>query len=56
MTSRKASQRRAKTRSGIKSDTDLPEYALARLALEDDFGHKLIERKGRVPPDIDLEF
>jgi hypothetical protein len=46
----------AKARSGIKSDTDLLEYALARVALEDDFGQKLIARKGRVPPDIDLEF
>jgi hypothetical protein len=46
----------AKARSGIKSDTDLLEYALARVALEDDFGPKLIARKGRVAPDIDLEF
>ena len=46
----------AKARSGIKSDTDLLEYALARVALEDDFGQKLVARKGRVPPDIDLEF
>jgi hypothetical protein len=46
----------AKARSGIKSDTDLLEYALARVALEDDFGQKLIAREGRVPRDIDLEF
>ena len=46
----------AKARSGIKSDTDLLEYALARVALEDDFGRKLIAREGRVSPDIDLEF
>ena len=46
----------AKARSGIRSDTDLLEYALARVALEDDFGPKLIAREGRVPPDIDLEF
>lgn len=46
----------AKTRSGIKSDTDPLEYALARVALEDDFGQKLIARQGRVPPDINLEF
>jgi hypothetical protein len=46
----------AKTRSGIKSDTELLEYALARVALEDDFGPKLIAREGRVPQDIDLEF
>jgi hypothetical protein len=46
----------AKARSGIKSDTELLEYALARVALEDDFGQKLIAREGRVPPDLDLEF
>jgi hypothetical protein len=46
----------AKSRSGIKSDTELLEYALARVALEDDFGPKLIAREGRVPRDIVLEF
>ena len=46
----------AKARSGIKSDTELLEYALARVALEDNFGPKLIAREGRVPRDIDLEF
>jgi hypothetical protein len=46
----------AKARSGIKSDTELLEYALARVALEDDFGKKLIARAGRVPQDVDLEF
>ena len=53
---RKKLVRAAKTRSGIKSDTDLLEYALARVALEDDFGQKLIAREGRVPQDIQLEF
>jgi len=46
----------AKTRSGIASDTELLEYALARVALEDDFGQKLVRRSGRVPRDLDLEF
>src|SRR5712691_8805365 len=46
----------AKARSGIKSDTELLEYALARVALEDDFGKKLIARAGRVSKDVDLEF
>jgi hypothetical protein len=46
----------ARTRSGIKSDTELLEYALACVALEDDFGQKLLARRGRVPKDIDLEF
>ena len=45
----------AKTRSGITSDTELLEYALARVAIEDDFGLKLLTRKGRVPADVDLE-
>jgi hypothetical protein len=54
--SRKQLVKATKARSGIRSDTDRIEYALARVALEDDFGQKLIARKGRVPRDIDLEF
>ena len=46
----------AKARSGIASDTELLEYALARVALEDDFGLKLVRRSGRVPRDLELEF
>jgi hypothetical protein len=46
----------ARARSGIKSDTELLEYALARVALEDDFGQKLLALEGSVPKDIDLEF
>jgi hypothetical protein len=46
----------AKEKSGIASDTELLEYALARVALEDDFGVKLVGRKGRLAKDIDLEF
>jgi hypothetical protein len=46
----------AKARSGIKSDTELLEYALARVALEDDFVPKLFAREGRVSRDLDLEF
>jgi hypothetical protein len=34
----------------------LLEYALARVALEDDFGAKLSAREGHVPPDINLDF
>lgn len=45
----------AKKRTGITSDTDVIEMALATLALEDDFGAKLVGRKGAVPKDIDLE-
>jgi hypothetical protein len=46
----------AKARSGIASTTDLVEYALAKVALEDDFGAKLVARKGSVPRDLDLGF
>ena len=46
----------AKQRSGIASDTELLEYALAKVALEDDFGAKLVARAGRLPKDLDLEF
>jgi hypothetical protein len=45
----------AKERSGISSTTDLVEYALAKVALEDDFGRKLVGRKGTIPKDIKLE-
>jgi len=46
----------AKERTGISSDTELLEYALAKVALEDDFGPKILARKGRVSRDLDLEF
>jgi hypothetical protein len=44
----------AKKRAHVSSDTDLLELALSRLALEDDFGARLVLRKGSVPADIDL--
>lgn len=46
---------RAKQRSGIASTTDLVEYALAKVALEDDFGRKLVARKGSIPSNSDQE-
>jgi len=46
----------AKKKSGIASDTELLEYALAKVAIEDEFGTKLVRRKGRIAQDIDLEF
>lgn len=45
----------AKKRSGLSSDTDVIEIALARLALEDDFGARLVRNKGSVPRDLGLE-
>jgi len=44
----------AKKRAHVTSDTELLELALSRLALEDDFGARLIGRKGSIPADIDL--
>jgi hypothetical protein len=45
----------AKKRAGLSSDTDLIEIALARLALEDDFGARLVRNKGSVPREINIE-
>jgi hypothetical protein len=39
----------AKRVSGITENTDLLTYALIKLALEDDFGERLLARKGTVP-------
>jgi hypothetical protein len=40
---------RAKEQSGVDSVSELLVYALAKVALEDDFGPRLVARKGRVP-------
>ena len=45
----------ARARTGLISTTDIIEYALAKVALEDDFGAKLVARKGRISKDLDLE-
>jgi hypothetical protein len=44
----------AKKRAHVTSDTELLELALSRLALEDDFGVRLVRRKGSIPAEIDL--
>lgn len=44
----------AKKRAHVSSDTELLELALSRLAIEDDFGARLVGRKGSIPADIDL--
>lgn len=46
----------AKARAGVTSTTELLNYALARVALEDDFGAKLAALRGSIPADLDLEF
>jgi hypothetical protein len=47
---------KAKARTGIESDTELLELALAHLAMADDYPEWLLSRKGRVPADVDLDF
>jgi hypothetical protein len=46
----------AKARANLTSTTELIEYALSRVALEDDFGGRLLALKGTVPrgtfPDL----
>lgn len=44
----------AKKRAHVTSDTELLELALSRLALEDDFGARLVGRKGSIAADLDL--
>lgn len=42
-------------RSGLQGN-ELLEYALAKVALEDDFAARLLAREGMVSRDVDLEF
>jgi hypothetical protein len=46
----------AKAKTGIQSETALLEYALAKVAIEDDFGQVLLCLRGTVSKDVDLEF
>ena len=46
----------AKARAGVTSTPEVIEYALAKVAVEDDFGRKLLARRGSVSRDVDLEF
>jgi len=47
---------RAKKRTGINSDTDLIEVALANIAVADDYADWLLSRRGAVDREADLEF
>jgi hypothetical protein len=47
---------RAKKRTGINSNTDLIQVALANIAVEDDYADWLLSRRGTVSPEADLEF
>jgi hypothetical protein len=46
----------AKKRTGIKSDTDLIEVALANIAVGDDYAEWLLSQRGTIDPEVDLEF
>jgi hypothetical protein len=47
---------RAKKRTGINSDTELIELALANIAVQDDYAEWLLSRRGAVHRGADLEF
>jgi hypothetical protein len=46
----------AKRRTGIQADTELIEFALASVALEDDFAEAFRESHGKVDPGLKLGF
>lgn len=43
----------AAAKSGLRG-TELIDYALAKVALEDDFSERLLALKGSIPKDVDL--
>ena len=48
--------KQAKRRTGIETDTDLIEFALATVALEDNFAETFKESRGKVNPELKLGF
>ena len=48
--------RQAKRQTGIETDTDLIEFALATVALEDNFAEAFKESRGKVGPELKLGF
>jgi hypothetical protein len=48
--------KKAKARSGARSDTELIEMALANLAVADEYPDWLLSQTGTVGKEIDLEF
>ena len=46
----------AKKKTGIQSDSKLLEVALASLVVADDYGAWLLDQRGTVSRDLDLEF
>jgi hypothetical protein len=48
--------KQAKKQTGIEGDTDLIAFALASVALEDNFREAFKESRGKVPTDLKLGF
>jgi len=48
--------RQAKRQTGIETDTDLIEFALATVALEDNFAEAFKQSRGQVDPELKLGF
>ena len=48
--------KQAKRQSGLKTDSDLIEFALASLALDDNFAEAFKKSRGAVDPDLALGF
>jgi hypothetical protein len=46
----------AKYRTGVSSETALVEYALAKVAIEENYGERTAYLTGSVGKDVDLEF
>ncbi|WP_292160443.1 hypothetical protein [Mesorhizobium sp.] len=47
---------KAKKQTGIETDTDLIEFALANVALDDNFGETFRKTRGTVDPSLKLGF
>src|SRR5437763_13852029 len=52
----KALVAQAKKRTGVVSDTDLIELALANIAVADDYAERLLARRGTIDREANLEF
>ena len=48
--------KQARKQTGIEGDTDLIAFALASVALEDNFGDAFKKSRGKVPADLKLGF
>lgn len=48
--------RQAKRQTGIETDTDLIEFALATVALEDQFAEAFKQSRGKIGPELKLGF